>query len=177
MGTFQKVTRALDQNKRLRVSWPNHCSHPMYSIDYYKGIFSFATATAPGVSTRTLRERLRRMIPLKQKISRRMRKPRKETGQNIPTHTHVFRGWDHTNLEWQKVVWPKLDCKLQPLQGESTVAWRLDWRGDEKVKDVIVEEPQGSSSTGHGREMGNRESSEVVVKLGKGKGRSVIREA
>ena len=66
-------------------------------------------------------------------------KPQEEGGQDIPIpiHTHVRRGWEHTDLEWQRVVWPKLDCDLQHLRGESV---RLDWRGG-NAEDVIMEEP------------------------------------
>jgi hypothetical protein len=68
-----------------------------------------------------------------------------ESGQDIPIpiHTHIHRGWEHTDLEWQKVVWPKLDYNLQPLRGESTAALRLDWRGCTRAEseDIVMDEP------------------------------------
>ncbi|KIM71710.1 hypothetical protein PILCRDRAFT_93742 [Piloderma croceum F 1598] len=106
------------------------------------GIFSFATATTSEMSTRAGEHS---WSSRHLKIWRRPKKPRE---QDIPIYTHVYRGWDHTNLRWQKVIWPKLDSKLQPSQGESAVAWKLDWQGGGEMEDVIMEAQTQGSSTG-----------------------------
>jgi len=108
-----------------------------------EGIFSFATATTSKALTRAPEHF---WSPKHLKLWPRAKKPQDKVEQDIPIHRHVCRGWDHTNLQWQKVVWPKLDCKLQPLQGESTAAWRLDWQEGGRAEDVIMEEPQTQGS-------------------------------
>ncbi|KIM86307.1 hypothetical protein PILCRDRAFT_4817, partial [Piloderma croceum F 1598] len=97
------------------------------------GIISFGTAIIPEAPHQILQ----RLRSFKQRIKRRLKKPHEQIMPDIPIHTHVRRGWDHTNLQWQSVVWPKLDCDLQPLQGRSTAAWRLDGRGGWNAKDAI----------------------------------------
>jgi hypothetical protein len=137
---------------------------------HWEGIFSFATAVTPDPPTQAP-ETLSIFKSKYLKIWPRAKKTQDE-GQGIPIHTHIHRGWDHTNLQWQKVVWPKLDCKLQPLQGESTAAWRLDWRVGERAEGTTMEEPQGQSARSAGSGKGqvvDAECLEVGVKPDKGK--------
>lgn len=74
-----------------------------------------------------------------------VRTTQEKTVQDIPIHTHVSRGWDHTNSMWQKAIWPELDCNLQPLRGKYTAAWKLDWQGG-AAENVVATDPQGSSA-------------------------------
>ena len=93
----------------------------------------------------------------------------KKTVQDIPIHTHISRGWDHTNSMWQRVIWPELDCNLQPLRGKYTAAWKLDWQGG-TAENVLATDPQGSSAgRGAGSSMNQPGTSEVAVCKGKGK--------
>jgi len=98
----------------------------MHTTEYREGIFSFASASHPDRSNKL----------------RKVKRP-----QDIPIHSHINRGWDHTNLQWEKVLWPKLDCKLQPLQGEATLAERLDWQEADGAEDITMEEAQAEGSS------------------------------
>jgi hypothetical protein len=109
-------------------------------------------------------------------------KSQEKTLQDIPIHNHVYRGWDHSNLKWQNVVWPELDCKLQPLRGKSTAAVRLDWQGG-KAQNAVTKDSQGSlTETGTGSSIADKEqtndpgSSGTAVKLDKGKAKEVAQE-
>jgi len=106
-----------------------------------EGIFSFATATASNAELTQARS-----WPLKYLKWPRAQKVQDEARPDIPYHPHVCRGWDHTNLRWQKIVWPKLDYNLQPHRGESAMVSRLDWRERDNAEDVDMEEPQGSEA-------------------------------
>jgi hypothetical protein len=74
------------------------------------------------------------------------RKPQGEAEKVIPIHTHLHRGWDHSNRRWLRVVWPTLDRKLLYPDEESTAIWRMDWNVGRMVEDTNTEEPQSSSS-------------------------------
>jgi len=121
-----------------------------------EGVFSFATATIPAASKPSRRT----FGSIKRKL---LRHPQNEAVQDIPIYNHVCQGWDYTNSEWQKIIWPKLDCNLQPLQGQSTEAWRLDWgsRGG-----------AGSSIT-NGISPEGPELPDTVLKQDNGKGREI----
>ena len=67
-----------------------------------------------------------------------------EVPQNIQIHNHIHRGWDHTHLKWQDVIWPQLDGKLQPTQGRSMAMFRLDWSDSGKAEDDNMDDSQGS---------------------------------
>lgn len=116
-----------------------HFYHQSVHITHHgTGVFAFATATAAQVSTCTLGHSWRHRIF---SVWPKAQKPEEQVGEDIqiPVHTHIRRGWEHTDLEWQKAIWPKLD--LQHLLGDSTAALRLDWRGIDDAEDVIMEEP------------------------------------
>jgi hypothetical protein len=152
-----------------------HCCCPLIqNPDNPKGIFSFATAVTSEAPAAAHNFKLLKIWP-------RNKKPSDEAEQDAPIYTHVSRGWDHTNLQWQKVVWPKLDCNLQPLQGHSTAAWRLDWQGGGRTEDVTIEdiEAQGpltgmlaGSSMAVKTPTEGPEFQETAVKPDKGKARA-----
>src|SRR6267154_49849 len=100
------------------------------------------------------------------KIMSALRTPQENTVRDIAIDTHVCQGWDRTNFRWQQVAWPQLDRNLQPLQGKSTAAWRLDWRCGhaDNSNAVVVDGEQPSEDV---------EPDELVVKADKGKGKKV----
>jgi hypothetical protein len=111
----------------------------MHITDHSEGIFSFATAITASEALTQSPERSWSSRYLKWP-SLRTKKAQGEAGHDIPYHHHVHRGWDHTNLRWQQVVWPKLGCNLQPLRGELVMASRMDWAERSNAEDVNMEE-------------------------------------
>jgi len=134
-----------------------------------EGIFSFGTA----ITSETPTQISQRFWSFMQKMMPILQKPQEKIVQDVPVHTHVRRGWDHTNLKWQNVVWPKLDCNLQPLQGKSTAAWRLDWQGGGKAENTITSDHQGIRTC----TASSIEDPEASIKSDKGKAREVAPDA
>jgi hypothetical protein len=126
VGITQKATQALNQNEQRKVDLFSVAIFPTNFTDYREGTFSFCTAIVPEVTVPTLPKRLYHAITRKILPWARSR-PHQEAEKAIPVHRHIRRGWDHTNHLWETIVWPLLDCKLHPYQGESTAAWRMDW--------------------------------------------------
>ena len=146
-------------------------------IDNREGTFSFGTA----MTSETPTQAPGLFRSLVHKIKPKVQTPQEKSGKEVVIHTHVRRGWDHTNRRWQKVIWPELDCNLQPLRGRSTAAWRLDWRSQE-TENSGAEDPQGSSigvnagsSNVEVEQATDPGPSEVAAKI-KGKAREVIFE-
>ena len=130
----------------------------MLTTDHCEGVFSFGTAIAP-----------------KPQNPRFSLKRRDSEQKPLPILSHIHRGWDHTNLQWQHVVWPDLDCHLQP-QGQPAV-WTLKWK-DEKGG---AENPQAQGSSNDIRIESNivgeeRNGDGTSVKEDKGKGKEVTKD-
>jgi hypothetical protein len=126
--------------------------------EYWKDIFSFGT----GIISTPSSQRFLNFV----KIMSALRTLEDDTERDIAIDTHVCQGWDHTNFKWQQVVWPQLDCNLQPLRGKSTAAWRLDWRCGhaDNSNAAIMDGEQPSEDV---------EPDDLVVKAGKAKGKQV----
>lgn len=133
----------------------------MLATDLCEGVFSFGTAIAPKPQRPGFWSKWRDSQP----------KP-------LPILTHIHRGWDHTNLQWQDVAWPDLDCHLQP-QGQSA-AWRLHWQ-DGKVENTSTEQPQTQESSNNicmESDIVGKEWTEdgLSVEQDKGKGKEVAKD-
>ena len=124
----------MGQNRALKVRFLRYC-YLKETADHREDIFSFGTAVTPEVSTHST-QILQRARNVMRKIMPRTQIPQ----QNIAIHTHIRRGWDHTNRKWENVIWPELDCNLHALRGKSTAAWRLDRRG-EAPENAVIEDP------------------------------------
>ncbi|KIM82433.1 hypothetical protein PILCRDRAFT_820275 [Piloderma croceum F 1598] len=154
----------------MRNDWEGSIVEGDGSSGLPKSTFSFGTAIASEGPTQVPR----RFQSFMHRVMPKVQNPQEKTGQGIIIHTHVHRGWDHTNLRWQKVVWPELDCDLQPLQGRSTAAWRLDWRGQgaENAEDPSSAEIDAESESSIMDEEPATDL-ELAVKPVKGKAREV----
>ena len=133
----------------------------MLITDCHKGVFSFGTAIGPRPQNPSF-----------------WFKWRDSEQKPLPILTHIHRGWDHTNLQWQHVLWPDLDCHLQP-QGQSGV-WRLHWQ-DRKTKNTSTEHPQAQGSSNNicreSNILGEEQTEDgLTVKEDKGKGKEVAKD-
>jgi hypothetical protein len=100
-------------------------------------------------------------------------RPQKLCEQDTPIYTHIYRGWDHTNHQWQQVIWPKLDSKLQPSPGGSGAVWKLDWQGGGETEAQAQGSSTGLCAESSFAVKAQTEESNFLGTSGKGKARAL----